>query len=638
MVRKPIRDEALESGLRKIDRLLKQDKALDALDAAIQLQDDYPQDYRVHLKVADAGMAVGDSYIVACEYETLVQMSDNPLPLIDKAVPYFLDNGMFATALVYLSHPLCISPSYLALSREVRALLEHQPMLAKEDLQDFEALAESELVREALNSAELSVALSFSQDAVKEYPNCVTVRCAHGRTLLQNGLMAEAIEQYEAALKISPDALLPLASLVRAHIFNGNTEAAHAVAQRIRANYLDIDLATCLQTLGLCGDFSAVLDVYAKAKIDHLSDIARATIYHIVAVAHQRTGKRADAEKFWRKSTEASPDMPFAADCLADQNRPAEFRNGAWVSGSVVEMPRAVTETLMDLLDDDSDCEDPMPQLLEEQSWLKRCFPWMLMEGDEQMVRIGLGTALSLPPVEVKDALLQFAAGLHGGDELRIEAYRFLVKTEQIATGPHPIWVNGELVSSADFSDVFDEEDDDEIETAEDILLQQASEQIDSGEFETARVLINEVIEIDGENCQARIMLAQLELVTGNVESGHQLMSALYSDYPDEPGVAISMAHVHVVVGKSREARVVLNRVEEEMLDDCDDETFAAFCEASIMLSLQEGNVEAASNWLEQLEEVDPESSFIEDMRKELAKAKAKTKPKFKSHNKPKRH
>ena len=626
MVRNQTRDQVLEGGIRKIDRLMKQDKVFEALAFAVELQDDYPSNYRLHLKLAEVAIEAGDTYIVASEYEVLIQMSDNPLALIDKAIPYFLDNGMFATALVYLNHPLCTSPSYIKLSNDVSSMLEQQPMLAKVDLPDYTALAESELIRSALDFAELIIALNFSKDAIKNFPKSVTVRCAHARVLLHNGLMDEAIREYNEALKIAPDALLPLASLVRAHIFNGDMETARAVAERIREHYLDKDIGTCLQTLGLCADYPAVLDAYAKASIGDIPGIVTATVHHIVAVAYQRIGDRVAAEKFWRKAIKASPDVPYAGECLADHNRPPDMRNGSWVSGSAVEMPRIITQTLVELLDDDSDIDQTMPQLLAAQPWMKRCIGWMMTEGDEQMVRIGFGTALSIPIEEAKGALVQFAFGKHGCDELRIGAYTYLVKMNQIPPGAHSLWVKGKLVPKADFNDLFVVDDYDDFDIADaalpDPLMEQIEDLIDARDFNAARVLIHDLIEAESDNFQARMLLSQVELLTGNVEAAQQTLLDLYADYPNEPTVATSVVHMYAATGKLREARTVLNQVEQKLLNGCDEEEYAAFCEVSVLLNIEEGHVDATKFWLNELEAVDPNSSFLAEIHKKFEQLK----------------
>ena len=426
----------------------------------------------------------------------------------------------------------------------------------------------------------------------------------------------EALHTISPVFQRSPKFIKALLFVARYHTLTGNEEGAREVADIVLEQFKLSDPVACVVVLGYLGDYAAIEQYCERLDPQILAEWPVVT--HALGVAKWHLGHRGKAIELWEQTIEIDPNFSIATENLLDAQSPASSRNGPWMLEPDTVLPATLFDELYELLDDFDDREesDPSGVLLERYSWLSKVSPWLLQHGDEESVRLGLGILMCLDVDAVKDQLLAFAASSHGSDAIRTTAYCHLQENNRLKPGPHPIWINDNLEHRSEF----------EIPTIpgehHDRLIAAAKELFDAEDYPAAEAIAKEALQLDPESIDAAILLCQIELINGNSAACRKIALDLYSANPDNPMVAITVAHMHLALQETSKAEAVLKRIQAELVDLFNHQELGLFLEAEVLHSLQSNNPDVAEHWLSLYEELDPTSEFLISMRKEVRKLK----------------
>ena len=133
-------------------------------------------------------------------------------------------------------------------------------------------------------------------------------------------------------LEIEPENIHALSNLTRLYFLGGRPEEANQYAQRLKSSQADAtDRWTKIaEALSFLEDDQGILDVYPRAKASGELEppYADELFFHLAAASAYFMGKEKDAKFFWQQALKINPRFEWAAENLADLNKPIEERVG----------------------------------------------------------------------------------------------------------------------------------------------------------------------------------------------------------------------------------------------------------------------------------------------------------------------
>ena len=497
------------------------------------------------------------------------------------------------------------------------------------DEQALELISQLEEQRFHLGAGQYRQARQIGEKALRLWPDFVPVLNNLGQIYAVEGELERAIQVAQHVLEIDSQNLYATSNLARLYFLNGQPEEAQEWARQLKASHAEASdrWNKIAEALTFLGDDAGVLALYEQAKkAGELEPPAVDKIfYHTLAVSALKLGREKDARRFWKKALKLSPGFEWAQENLADLDRPADKRQGAWaypfenwlLGGLATELAGALEKNRH--AGSKQAVQRDISGFLEGHPRLLFLAPHLLARGDERARQFVMRLAATSGYPQLVQLVMDFIGGKQGSMSLRMEAARHLSEADLLPSGSLRMWTEGEwreiMLLNMEISP--EPEEAGYSRTVQE-LAEQAYDALQQREGHQAQELLEKAIAIQPEAPSLLNNLALAYEMQGQSARAHQMLREIHSRFPEYFFGITGVANLAIQEGDLEMARDLLNRLlHRKKLHTSE---FAALCMAQMDLSLAEGRRDAARNWLEMFEQADPEHPRLLQYRLRVGK------------------
>jgi tetratricopeptide (TPR) repeat protein len=247
-------------------------------------------------------------------------------------------------------------------------------------------------------------------------------------------------------------------------------------------------------------------------------------------------------------------------------------------------------------------------KLLEDYPYVTQLFPHMLERGDHQARKFVINFTGMVETPGSAAALLEFALGQYGSDDLRMEALQ-LISQEHPERLPEDrkvaIWQHGRRTEIILMDFEIYEEPEPPTDLPDDVIdkFEEAHDLLMDDEPEEAERLLKEVIAAAPDFSSAYNQLAVVYEMQGRREEAQTLVEETHARFPDYLFARVALARMYVLDKRIEEAKeLVLPLLQHDRLHVSE---FRALAQAQMEIALAEGQKEGARTWLNMWAEVE---------------------------------
>ena len=246
---------------------------------------------------------------------------------------------------------------------------------------------------------------------------------------------------------------------------------------------------------------------------------------------------------------------------------------------------------------------------------------------------------LSADPAMIA-AVKDFALGKRGSDKLRMEALSIARETDPNDSGRARMWLTGEWrdIDLLGY-EITDEPTPDDIDPKAQELLERGTHKYHEGKQDEAERIFREAMVLAPQSHSIRNNLAAVVMAQGRLTEGRAMIEEIHRSAPDYFFGRCNLASMRARAGDIAGAKALMEPILP--LRKLHVTEFTALCGAQIEIAMQENDDTSAENWLDMLENVNPDSPFLKYrerfQQKELMKSlqDVMSRPKRRQRKKP---
>lgn len=512
-----------------------------------------------------------------------------------------------------------------------------QELLDTLDFSDDEGLeitALHELGQAYLEQGDFALARKTEEEVLQRYPNFTAALNNLSLIAWVENDEVSAISTAQAVLDSESDNIHALANLIKFHMLSGNSEAATAYGEQLKASQSDAwdGWTKKIEGLTYLADDVGIVDFFDQATDKNsVGSSLNANFYHWAAVALARTGDRKRAIAQWEKASQINPSFILAKENLEDIQNGVGQRHGAWPFNwqdwfkpkSVLAIRKAIEQSQSS--GKSGNLQLTLKNFLAEHPDVMSILPIILERGGPKGQDFVLSTAENLKTPDLLAMIADFALSQNGSDKWRNRAAALAIEHNFLSRHINRLWLNGEWREIMTLAYKFHNESlanhAKEIETClkETLHILQTS---DEGEANEVKSILNNALEEEFDTPNLLINLAE-EYINQNLqEEGFHLIFDIANRFPDSVFAGVATAKLFIAKGDLEAAEIVLNPfIERERFHFME---FRAFCDAHVELLVAQKKLDVARSWLGLWEKVNPGNPNLEYWKKYLSPGRIK--------------
>jgi tetratricopeptide (TPR) repeat protein len=507
-------------------------------------------------------------------------------------------------------------------------------ILAELGLDDDEAAwelaAQHEEMQVHLAQGRFPQAHQTAQAILRRHPHFAP---AHNNLSLAHwteGHLDRAIESAEQVLTFEPDNVHALSNLVHFLCLQGHTDRARAYAERLRASTAPASDKALkqMEAFTYLGDDEAVLALFEQSEglEEAEASPSNPVRYHLAAVAALRLGREEQARRWWKQALKLQRGFELAKENLDDLRRPVGERHAPWPFTMAQWMgPQAIKD--LDAAfrsasprQGDKAIESAARRYLKSHPEMALLLPLLLERGDPEGRTLAVMLIRLMHTPELLETLKAFALGPHGPDQVRIEVANLLCMQDVLPSGGVQVYVRGERteVMLIGFEIGDESEEQESLPPRVEKLAAGAALALREGDWGRAEQLINAGLALKPDALTLLNNRAAMYEMQGREDEAHALVREIHARHPDYLFARVSLARMATMDGDLERAHELLDPLLSRKKLHFSE--FENLCMALIDLCLAEDNRDAACAWFEMWESTDPDNPKLMTYRVRLSK------------------
>lgn len=614
----------------KVDALTKKKHWQEALDVLTPLNRRYPHQPDVLGAMTNMYYELGDmpSY-QRTTLEMLELEPDDPTLLRNLAGAYMLTMRPVLALQTYRRFmQLWPNHAYAAEAREVLEKLETEvPRIMAEvgiadDAEGMKLAVLHEELQVYLAQGELDKAQQAAQALLKIQPHFAP---AHNNLSLahwMNGNLEAALQAAQQVLTYEPDNVHALANLIHFLYVSGQVDEARSYAEALRASPVPASEKRLKQMEGFTflEDYPAVLTFFEQARAEGDLDFPQSNpmYFHLAAVAIYRQGDEAGARRLWQEALGKQRGFQPAQDNLADLKRPAAERNGVWefpfnnwVSWQVSRDIEAAVRPAA-THGNERMAKNALRHYLQQHPEFQSLFANLLRRGDPAGRQFVLNLARLAETPELSAMLREFAFSPYGPDKLRLEIMNWLAEHGEMPSGTHRMYMQGEWrddILFLGFAIGDESEDGEPLSGKVRKLTEQATLALQAGDWRKAQPLLEQALELAPDAPTLLNNLATAYEMQGRSEEARAMIRDIHARFPNYLFARVTLARIATLAGELERAHDLLDPLLQRRKLHFSE--FHQMMGVFIDLYIAEGKKDAAKQWLQLWEQYDPQNPQI---------------------------
>lgn len=626
--REPAR--SLSRGLAKVQNLIDQDRWVEAAEELQTLARRYPNDPQVFYLQSGVAAELHDRpglMEAAQRWATLAP--DDPEAILNLAgacmtnVRPVMARRVFRQFLERWPDHLRAADVRKTIAELDERLSEVLSEIGLAGLEQAEELALwHEQAQVALGQNRFSEAISLEERILERVPTLASALNNISLAHFAEGRLDQAIATARRVLdECDADNFHALANLIRFLCVTGRADETRPLAERlktVRSERVDTWIKKA-EGLSYLGDDAGVLEVFAEAEAAGMlrRPFADPFLYHLAGVAAARLGREREARRYWRRALKLQPNFSRATDNLADLRTPIGQRHGPWAFNLYEWLSPQTMQDMVNTVEPalrgkttEKKVEQATRRFLAKHPDVISLIPTLLERSAPHGRQFAYHLARIAETPETVDALVNFALGRAGPDELRHEVAYFLVDIGRLPRGQLvQMWVEGEQHELLLLGYTISGEPTTRLPNRVQRLMEQARSARHDRRLDEAERLLRQALEILPDHPSLLQNLAIVYGLRGQKEQSEALIQRAVEIDPDYVIGRCQMAGFAAERGDLDEAERWLEPIREREAFHTSE--FAAFCQAHIDLELARGRPDAARSWLQMWEDVTPDHPHL---------------------------
>lgn len=484
----------------------------------------------------------------------------------------------------------------------------------------IELVAMHDRIGALMDRGDVDGAIQAAHALIARRPDYVPARNNLSLALMLEGRVGEAADAARGALEIDPANVHALSNLVHFLVMEGREAEARDVAARLAgAASPDPDAwIKKAEAYSYVGDDESVLGVYREAEAAGYleSDAASGLLPHFAAVAELRLGRERRARKLWKRALDLWPGFGPAEENLADLEKPVGERHAPWAFEVNMLMSRNLADDFAETTGRAAaaaknwSIETVVKRVLGRHPEIELLVPVLFDRGDPSARGIAFQIALAARTPALVDALVRFALGQRGPDDMRMGAAEAAIQAGALPRGQTRMWMRGEWRDVLLYACELHDEQTSQHSPKVNEWLAEGKEALDDEDYESARELFERAAAAEPNMPTGRYDLAATLMAEGRGAEAREIYEALHREFPDYLFASAALAKAYTNERRFDEAEALLNpllaRSRMRFLE------FTAMCDAFVTLEHARKRKDAAREWLAIWKRVTPEHPRIE--------------------------
>ncbi|MGF1536997.1 MAG: tetratricopeptide repeat protein [Elainellaceae cyanobacterium] len=602
----------------------------------LPLCEEHPQELRVWQYLADASFELDNLRLYQKACEGLFTLDPTNAEYAYALGSACLNNVHPLMALHILRQALELDPDHEHAGnarKSIKTLEKFQEeALAQIDLPDTaESLAIAILHERGqayMEQGDYAAARMAEEEALKRYPDFLSVRNNLSLISWLEGDVEGAIAAAQEVLERQPDNIHALSNLIHFWVVSGDEEKAKPYGDRLKASQADAweGWTKKVEGLSYLADDAGVVAVWEEAQKDGIVETPGAAMFHhLSAVALARTGDTKRAISQWKKVSSRQEIAVIAQENLTDIRRAVSKRHGAWPFDWNQWLTTAATVELKQSLEAGLNAKGnrlvaTFKEFLSRHPEVVAALPRLLERSGPQGQAFVLEMAEQAKTPELLSAVKDFALGQSGTDQMRNRAAVMAAQAKLISKENVRLWINGEWQEVTLMAYEFHGEPLANHPKPVERLMKQALPLLKSGDEADAveaEALMNQALEIVPDAPDLLNNLAMAYQAQGREDETEDLIRDIAERYPDYTFARVSLAKMHLMDGDVDEAEALLlpmlKRDRFHFLE------FSAFSDAYIEMLVAKKQKDAARSWLGMWEQVDGDDLRLARWQRKLS-------------------
>jgi tetratricopeptide (TPR) repeat protein len=627
------RPRRLEEGLDFASKLLEEGNAQQAYALLLELDSAYPNNGEVLGFLADACLALKDWQGHEWALHRLVYLEpDNPIAHFVAGVAYLTNQRPALASRMLIrfvkrwpTHPKAgDARDVLAQAAQIHAIERAQ---YKYPLTEDAELLHEEL-RLLLDHEDFTRAEQTARRLLKKAPDFIPGLNNLCQIHALQGSWAQAQSLALRVLSLEPENIHALSNLIRIYFLSGRELDARHLLPRLLESQAPAAAfyAKKAESLAWLDESQALIELNQVMQADQSPRAVEARqsphYLHMIAAAYARQGNAKEAQDFWRKALEISPNFTPARVNLDDLQRPPAERSGAWYFSIREWVPQKTVQALFRLAEKTAS-PAKIQDFLDAHPELHHLSPFMLQRGDETTRQFVFALcALSRSPV-LMEHLKTFIQHPQGSDQERMRAAQILVDAGVLPAGKLTLWAKGKQREVALLGyEISYEPLGQYTNPSAQRLGERAYRALEEGRPQQARKLLEEALVLDPEQPSLLNNLALAFSRLGDEAQAEAIHQEIRRRFPDYFFGIAAEARQSLQDGNLEHAKALLEQLAQQRTLHIAELT--TLCGLQIDLHLLTGDLESADMWLNLWERTDPEHPDLSRYRARIHPAPSK--------------
>jgi tetratricopeptide (TPR) repeat protein len=622
-------------GLREVDKLLGNERYIEARSALYELDQQFPENEDVLRALTNLCLDLNDE--AGCQYATerLIKIAPD-----DREVALILADAYANNLLMTLA------------IRSYRRYLERWPdderaekimhMIAglerfvsetlgkfgftEEEMDELGAVHDEAQI--LMESGSYPEARRLTEELIARKPGFTPARNNLSLILAMEGNLNAALAAAEETLEIDPNNFHTLGNLVSFHVRLGRIEEARQYARQLEAvvdeEKTDIWLKNA-EALSYLGDDQGVIAVFNQAQNSSDPKVLQIIpeVFHYAAVAEMRLGNNKRARALWREALEISPSLEIARENLDDLSKPIAERHSPWpfsltnwISQQELDELKTMIESA-DFQGGDLLLTDTVRRFIDQHPELITVFPILLERGDPVGRTLAMQLATLAKTPDMLAALHDFALSQRGPDQMRYHAAQIAREEGLLPEGPVRLWLQGkwteviQTLNEIHHDPLFEHRPE-----VVKLLIEGIEFARKEDGFRSER-LFKRALELEPDSPDILNNLALSYKLQGRDDEAERIIQQISQQYPDYLLGITNMARIHIHHGEYEKAAELLKPLLSSHKRLHHNELIAVI-ESNIQLYLAKNEPQHVRAWLEMWENVDPDDPRLQERRQQF--------------------
>jgi len=617
----------LRGKLEEVDELVDEKALLEARALLYELDRDYPSRLDVVGYLAEVSYDLGDmeGYQYSCE-QWLKLEPDNDEVAQGLAGAY-LNNVRPCLALRAFQNFLKKWPDHPRAPearQTVSGLEEALPgMLTSAGLSEEDGYQVSllhEEMQSRMSQGKYALARRLCEEILQRKPDYVPTLNNLSAIDFMEGDTARAIATARRVLDVQPDNIHALSNLIRYLCSIAQWDEARTLALRLKASQAPAFEGRMKKMEGLSylGDDASVQDIFQQARQAGELDQPQVNphLFHFAAVAEARLGDLKQAKQHWEQALKLAPGLEVASENLTDARLPIGERHGPWAFELRQILNPQASKALLQLLEKsvharrDAALETVVRAFLQKHPEVIDLVPFLLDRIDPDGCQLVTLIVYAADRPELWAALKDFVLGQRGSDQLRQGAARELKIKGLLPAGPGRMWIKGEWHEIEIFGfEIYTEPVDQGHSAKVKKLIRQAIAATYDDPVRAEELLMH-ALELEPDAPDLLNNLAAVYSYQGREAEANTLIHAVFEKHPDYFFARTNEIKLLIHAGKIDQALDLLPSLVKQQRYHVSE--FGALASVQIELCLARKEKEAARSWYEMLQDIDPDSVYLE--------------------------